>query len=75
MPKPTSLVFEPDSVYLLFISKGCHPCAGVFHHGSRHRGILAYADVGLLTPQRPHRVVLLVEFDLKQSEILPLNSA
>lgn len=75
MSQPTPLVFEPDSVYLLFISKGCHTCAGVFHHGSGHRGILAYADVGLLTPQRPHRVVLPVEVDLKQSEIPTLNFA
>ena len=75
MSQPASHVFEPDSVYLLFISKGCHPCAGVFHHSSGHRGILAYADVGLLAPQRPHRVVLLVEVDLKQSEIPTLNFA
>jgi len=43
-PPSISLTFEPDSVYLLFIMQGGHPCAGVFHHNSDNKGILAYAD-------------------------------
>jgi len=39
-----SPAFDPHSVYLLFIMQGDHPCAGVFHHNSDNKGILAYAD-------------------------------
>jgi len=43
-PLHVPLVFEPDSVYILFIMRGDHPRAGVFHHNSDNKGILAYVD-------------------------------
>jgi hypothetical protein len=64
----TSLVFEPDSVYLLFVKLGGWCCAGVFHHDSDNMGTLAYAGGGILGPPRPHRRVILFERILKQSK-------
>ena len=65
-PQPVPLAFEPDSIYLVFIMRAGRPCAGVFHHNSDNRGILAYADVGIPGPQRSHRKVFSSE--LKNSE-------
>ena len=66
-PQPLSLDFEPDSIYLVFILQaGSRPCAGVFHHNSENKGILAYADVGIPGPRRSRRKVF--SFELKQSK-------
>lgn len=64
--QPIPLVFEPDSIYLVFIMRTGHPCAGVFHHNSNNRGILAYADVGIPGPRRSYRKVF--SFELKKSK-------
>ncbi|KAF9643783.1 hypothetical protein BDM02DRAFT_3122952 [Thelephora ganbajun] len=62
-PQSTPLAFEPDSIYLLFIMRTGRPCAGVFHHNSEHRGILAYADVGMPGPRRSHHKVFSFELE------------
>lgn len=62
----TPLVFETDSVYLVFITWTGRPCAGVFHHNSDNRGILAYADAGIPGPRRSRRKVF--SFELKKSK-------
>ena len=72
-PQYLPLDFEPDSIYLVFVLQaGSRPCAGVFHHNSESRGILAYADVGVLGPRRSHCNVF--SFELKQSK-LPISNA
>ena len=67
-PRSSPLDFESDSIYLVFILQaGSRPCAGVFHHNSGNRGILAYADVGIPGPRRSRRKVF--SFELKQSKV------
>ena len=70
-PRYIPLAFEPDSIYLVFITRGGHPCPGVFHHNSDNRGILAYADVGIPGPRRSHRKVF--SFELKNSKDFPIS--
>ena len=65
-PQSVSLALEPDSVYLVFIMRGGHPCPGVFHHNSDNSGILAYADGRIPGPQRSRCKVF--SFELKNSK-------
>ena len=50
----TPLIFEPDSVYVVFVSRGGEPRVGVFHHNSENKGVLAFADVEVPESQRSH---------------------
>jgi len=65
-PQSVPLAFEPDSIYLVFVTRASRPCAGVFHHNSDNKGILAYADVGIPGPRKSHRKVF--SFELKKSK-------
>lgn len=65
-PQSVPLDFEPDSIYLVFVMRSSRPCAGVFHHNSDNKGILAYADVGIPGPWKSHRKVF--SFELKKSK-------
>jgi len=70
-PQCISPAFEPDSVYLVFITRSGGPCAGVFHHNSGNRGILAYADVGIPGPRRSRRKVFSFELEESKTPRLP----
>jgi len=70
-PQPIPLAFEPDSVYVIFIMRGNHPCPGVFHHNSDNRGTLAYADGRM--PGVRESLSKVFSFKLEQSKDLHLK--
>jgi hypothetical protein len=72
-PPLVPLDFEPDSIYLVFIMRADRPCAGVFHHHSDNKGILAYADVGIPGPRKSHRKVFSFELDNSEAPHLELS--
>ncbi|KAF9790926.1 hypothetical protein BJ322DRAFT_1038841 [Thelephora terrestris] len=56
-------IFEPDSIYLLFVKRDDQTCAGVFHHNSDGKGILAFA---CMKQQGAIHADTLFEYDLTQ---------
>ena len=75
----TPLVFEPNSVYIVFVLREGQPRVGVFHHNSENLGILAFADVELPESRRSHCKVFSLELKDSRSHFsnrtcIPLTS-
>ncbi|KAF9783221.1 hypothetical protein BJ322DRAFT_1219680 [Thelephora terrestris] len=62
---PAPFIFDPHSVYILFVERQGETFGGVFHHHKDQMGRLAWGEAGVALLPESQRMVFVRELDLK----------